>query len=1057
MKLRDKLRIRNGLFSRTDTTNNPNDDPDGDGNSDGDGDDDDWPYRYRTESTERVQGAPVIAHGVDTDLSPEDDDYEVTFADERARGMLQEGRRDDDAPFWLGIGTRRGRDVSVQQRAMFRHVACFGTNGYGKSTLMRNVFYQIAERGAGGCYIDPGGDDAEQLLATLPPRRRKDVIWIEPGSTRGRVSGFNFLNTAISPDAEQFNNAVESLVADFRHMLGASQGWGARMDGVTASLVRASAQTKYEFTPADLFYIIESHENSRRFAEAVREEGLELLADSADKIADYAEQDSTALEPLWRRFKDWVESPIARQFMSLRDSPINIAEAVDNNKIILVRMGSENEDLQQMIGTAIFRRIWSVIRARAEMDRSQRTPYYLIADEFDNLASQDGAIGKMLSKSRKYRLSMFLSCQAPHQISEVMPSLAANCDTWASFSPSSRTDSKLVANNIGMDTETLQRDVPYHFWMTLYMPEKRQASEPFRAYALPEHPPRLTREERDALIDEKLKDHGLPTQTAEEVRDSILIRGGEGALERSGALGRETMVTEDNIPTDTILESIFIAAVRASEDDDGTMAVTTDRVHDEFETRTGIEMSEAKFSNQLEEEYGEHVKALREGTDKVALTEAGQSELFKQDTGSAENAGGPAHRYILRESLKTFLALGADASLPAQEGEELPDGVADLPINPLADATSDAEYQQLKETCETEYGRLYEISDGKDIAIEAETTTLQKPKQTLTNLRKAVEQGKKCVFACKDGSYDPEDFEDEADIPDHASLFEYWPRRGERVIYDTEGHGQNITADFDRLTFVNETTTDEHGRVTDRIFYNKSSQMKIEPGVGALRPKTSNSLQWRERSTGDATTDTEIVLEDKGKRQTIRGRFENAAAVFEAEREDVPAYYETTPDGYTVHANGAQKTYESKGAMRQDFKYIRPPFIPEREFTDAAGDTRLPTADDFMFIVYPDDNNDEYDGPYIYEHGELRPLIPDESNTEDEEADASQQSTESGESNTEHRDEEQGERGDDGQAPQQPSASGENADDTSRQEEEQATATENESGIGGTVDALRDD
>lgn len=962
-----------------------------------------WQYRYQPKRTERVQGAPVRAHGVDTDpaLSPGSGDREVVFAADRARRMMRNTRWDDDAPFWIGVGTRRGRDVGIEQRSMFRHVACFGTNGYGKSTVMRNLYYQIAELGAGGCYIDPGGDDSEQLLATLPAHRLDDVIWIEPGSIRGRVSGFNFLSPPISPESPQFDNAVESLVADFRHMLGMSQGWGARMDGVTASLIRASAQTQYEFTPADLFYIIEDPENSRRFAEAVRASGLELLADSADKIADVAEQDSNALEPLWRRFKDWVESPIARQFMSLRDSPIDLASAVENNKLIIVRMGSEDEDLKQMIGTAIFRRIWSIIRARAEMDRSDRTPFYMIADEFDNLASQDGAIDKMLSESRKYRLSLFLSCQAPHQISGVMPSLAANCDTWASFSPSSRKDSRLVANNIGMDTETLQRDVPYHFWMTLDLPEKRQASEPFRAYSLPEMPPRLTRAERDALIEEKLRDHGVPTQTAEEVRDAILIRGGEGALERSGALGRETMVTEDNIPTDTILESIFIAAVRASDDDDGTMPVPTDRVYEEFETRTGIELSEAKFSNQLEEAYGEFVEPVREGTEKVMLTDAGQSELFKQDTGSTENAGGPAHRYILRESLKTFLALGADASLPSQEGEELPDGVANLPINPLADATSDAEYQQLKQTCETEYGRLYEISGGKDIAIEAETTTLQKPKQTLTNLRKAVEQGKKCVFTCKDGSYAPEDFDDPNDIPGHTSLFEYWPRRGERVIYDTEGHGQNITADFDRLTFVNETTTDGEGQVVERIFYNKSGRMMIEPGVGALRPRTSNSLQWRERSTGDATTDTEIVLEDKGDRQTIRGRFENAEAVFNADRDDVPAFYEQSADGVAVHGNGAQNTYETKAAMRQDFKPIRLPFIPEREFTDASGNTHLPPADDFMFIVYPDDNNDEFDGPHIYEHGELRPLIPDESDGEQETAagnEASQKPTTSTES-----------------------------------------------------------
>jgi hypothetical protein len=976
----------------------------------GDDDDDDedeadeeLPYRYRTEDTESVQGAPVVAKGVDTELPEGHRDRDVTFASERARQMMSNGRWDSDAPIWLGIGTRRGRDVSVEQRSMFRHLACFGTTGYGKSTFQKNSFRQIVELGAGGCYIDPGGDDAEELLEILPQWRLDDVVWIEPGSTRGRVSGFNFLNTSIPPESEHFDHAVESLVADFRHMLGASQGWGARMDGVTASLVRASANTDYEFTPADLFYIIESPENSRRFAEAVRASGLELLADSADKVADVAENDPNALEPLWRRFKDWVESPIARQFMSLRDSPIDIASAVAENKLIIVRLGPENEDLKQMIGTAIFRRIWSVIRARADMDRTERTPFFLFADEFDNLASQDGAIDQMLSESRKYRLSLFLSCQAPHQIQDVLPSLAANCDTWVSFSPGGRKDSRIVANNIGMDPETLQRDTPFHIWLTLDMPDRGQSSEPFRAYTLPEFPPLRTRDERDEMIDGYLYDHGLPTQTAEEVRDSILIRGGEGALERSGALGLDSMVTEDSIPTDTILECIFVAAVRSSEDSDGTEAVTTDRVHEEFENRTGVEMSEAKFSQQLETEYGEYVEELKEGEEKVRLTDAGRGKLFEQDTGSAENAGGPTHRRILRESMKSFLALGADAYLPTQDSGELPDGVADLPINPLADATSDSEYQQLRDTCENEYGRLYELSDGKDLAIEAETTTLDKPKQTLRNLRKAVEQDKKCVFACKDGSYDEDDFEDPSNAPDHTSLFEYWPRRGERVIHYTEGAVQSISADFDRLTFVNETidpTDEEEEAEADgddddddekddelapgRIFYNEGEPMSLEPGVGALRPKTASSMRWRERSTGEADTDTEIVLEDKGGRGTIRARFETVEAVFEAEREDVPAYYENTPDGYVVHANGSQGTYETKGEMKQDFKPIYPPFIPEREFTDGSGDTHLPTADDFMFVVFPDDSNDEYDEPMIYEHGELRPLVPDENNDEND-------------------------------------------------------------------------
>jgi hypothetical protein len=116
----------------------------------GSGDDDDedeadeeLPYRYRTESTESVQGAPVVAKGVDTELPENHRDRDVTFASERARQMMSNGRWDSDAPIWLGIGTRRGRDVSIEQRSMFRHLACFGTTGYGKSTFQKNSFRRL--------------------------------------------------------------------------------------------------------------------------------------------------------------------------------------------------------------------------------------------------------------------------------------------------------------------------------------------------------------------------------------------------------------------------------------------------------------------------------------------------------------------------------------------------------------------------------------------------------------------------------------------------------------------------------------------------------------------------------------------------------------------------------------------------------------------------------------------------------------------------------------------------------------------------------------------------
>jgi type I site-specific restriction endonuclease len=132
---------------------------------------------------------------------------------------------------------------------------------------------------------------------------------------------------------------------------------------------------------------------------------------------------------------------------------------------------------------------------------------------------------------------------------------------------------------------------------------------------------------------------------------------------------------------------------------------------------------------------------------------------------------------VLRQSYKTFTKLGAITELPTQEGDELPDGIADLPRDPMAEAETVKEANKIRNEMIDDHPKLWSLSNGRDIAIEAETSTIKKPMQTLTNLRKAIEAGKTCVFACKDAHSD--------DVDGHD--LKYWPRRGEKIIYKSEG------------------------------------------------------------------------------------------------------------------------------------------------------------------------------------------------------------------------------------------------------------------------------
>lgn len=954
--------------------------------------------RYQIEPVETVRkGGDEIEVKVPSDSPDREHD---TYAGERLRRSIEAGNDDPLAPLSIGydLSARQGYSApAIPLPEMFKHTIIVGTTGAGKSVEELNMMTQLAYAGHGFVYFDPEAKDSRKLLKKIPEHRLDDVVWIEPGNSEfDRTISINFLEVPDCESEDELDEAIKGRLQVLQAIFDNEDYWGVNMRTITNSIGRAMMQHNHEcddpddyYTLIDFYFILRNAQRRQDFADTVDDPFLSF-------VHEIAEMDDDEVRPMLKRTIEWVQSYTVRKIVACRESSIDFEEILDENKIVIVRTPTTDDEIKQMITLGTMRPIWHAVQRNRHQGMSE--PFFAFFDESDKVLNGRLEVGDMLARARDMKLSVTLSCQHIKQLKQrgVWEEIDSLCNNELYFTTGREKDATTLMSGMrGYEAIDLLEMDNHKIWTRLPV-DGSGRSDPLKLNTMPPMPDLREDEAVDEVIRASLERYGTDPISDAEIQQNLNF--GDLTEAVKGAVDGD--VSKDHIPTETVLEAIFVAAVRASADNDGSLPVSSDRAHEEFEHRTGIELSEAKFTNRVEEEYGGYVEPRREGIEKVELTDSGLEELFKQDTGSAENAGGSAHRYVLRKSLKTFLTLGADASLPSQDSEELPDGVADLPINPLAEATSDTEYQRLKETCEEKYGRLYQLSDGKDIAIEAETTTLKKPKQTLTNLRKAVQQGKKCVFTCKDGSYAPEDFDDPDNIPDHTSLFEYWPRRGERVIYDTEGGGKHITTDFDRLTFVNETTTDDDGHVVERLFYNLSEEMMLEPGVGALRLKTSNSLRWRERPTDEGGT--EILLEDKDDDGTIRECFETPEAVFEATREEVPAYYETTSDGYEVHANGDQKTYETKTEMRQDFKYIRPPFIPEREFTDASGHTRLPTEEDFLFVVYPDDNNDAYDGPQIYEHGELRPLLPDDPANEmsepNEPAASSQQSTDDAES-----------------------------------------------------------
>lgn len=889
-----------------------------------------------------------------------DDDVE-TYAGPRARSMINASSENPSQPLWIGQGGRNGRDAGIEKEYLFRHQGIFGITGYGKSTLLKNQFRQLIDAGYGGCFIDPKGDDSEELMEIIPDHRADDVIWIEPGSSREYISGFNFLEVSLDPDNPMYDTAVENLVDDLVSMLGAGDYWGPRMDRVAQSLIRAMNRSKHDFNILDMYYILADQESRQQFAELVKEEGIDFVDVYIQEIAELDDDD---LEPLLGRFQSWVENPIARRLIAFRDSEIDIPEAVEDNKIIIVRMGSESKELKGMIGMAVIRRIWATIRSRAEMAQRDRDPFYLYVDEFDNVAREDGTVETMLSEARSYRLSLTFCTQYPSQLPEgVQRGMFVNADSLVSFNPGHIDEAQVIAANLDIDAQSLQNTPNYKVWMQVTLSDQEK-SPAFKVYTFPPYPPVRTRDEAMTLVEESLRRYGRPQKTNAEVKDELMFQFGTGVLERQGIAGDST-TTGTAIPdTDgassdqrsTLLESAYAAQIK--QDAKGEFVPAT-AVEVEWERRAGDLGYQSQSANVIEQvpeellERERHSDGLQLRVTPDGLEEAG----LTQNTGSGASGGGNDHRWVLTKAYEAFTKFGMHCALPTQEGEEQPDGLADLPPaldpNPREGDTYQDQRKRERRLREDE-PHLWQFTQGQHISVEAETTTIDKPKQTLHNLRKAVEVGKLCVFALKEPN------RDKSRVPDDAA-FTYWAERGEQIIYDEAPDG---TLDYDRLTFVS--SVDDRG---NRTFFNNATYLTVD-GETALRPKTDPEQDGRTRAATWSEHNGRVVLEDH--EGDVQAELPKVEAVEDPAREDVAAYYEENDGEYVVRAGSEKYTYGSRDELTAEWAFIYRPFIPEVEFD------RLPQLDDFEFVIFPNDDTDEYDEPMVYEQGDLRPLFPDD-------------------------------------------------------------------------------
>lgn len=892
-----------------------------------------WPYEVEPVESEMLSGREIYI----------EDDGGNLWMGKDIRDRIENRKYDRQGPTRLGYtkdNVKGVQDVYIDHNALFRHIALFGQTGYGKSTLMRNIMLQWINADYGICYIDPKGDDSEELMQQIPPHRIDDVVWVEPAANREQQVGFNVFDTAASPGDPRYEREVNSVANDFVQILkDKSDNWGPRIGNITETLVKQLIRADDPFNPIDLVKIITDEDELNAFAENYGDEIEQVFMDRI------AKQDRQSFDPILRRVRKWVEDRTTRQIMAHDESNINISQAVRDGKLLIINTASiESPQTKEIVTRMIISRVWSTIRTREE---EEPEPYFLCVDEFDKVISDTFDINKIVSQARSFRLSVFVANQQPSQLPDDVKQAMQQVQSLLTFHPGQNPrDQSEIAKVLGdVDSWELGDLERFHIVGKPYMNGSQQDAIVVKTYG--EYPPLRTAEEAEAIIQRSLEKYGTEPDI-----DSNMDNYGASRFINDDDSGFEINPLGDTMTEQQILESIYSAQLRQEtrEIDGKDDWVTLEQIMEEVEKyATGVEEAHAsKLSSILEGFTSREVEQTVSDSAYFRLGNEGLKKAFEPDTGTAASGGKSPHRILLREGHKAFTKLGYDVTLPSQnQGGSLPDGVAKPPIKPMEESSSFDEAVEKEMDLVEQNPRLAQLFGDNELALEAESTTITRPAQTIKNLVKAIKNNKHCVFLVKDGTQKRDEFE-------------YWARVGEDILTNPP--------------FVR--SMDENG---NRTFYTTNKKIKMSNNGTALVPKDVGQASWKEYGKENEQMDSgiHIMLQSSNSKEPL-AKFEEAS---ELARNPTPSqfpyhYIRDSKSNKTIVQDSdgnVVERYENLGELRKDgnYKPVHLPIIPDYEMPGG----EYPDQDDWTFVIIPESNER---GPVIYENGETEPLLPED-------------------------------------------------------------------------------
>jgi hypothetical protein len=377
----------------------------------------------------------------------------------------------------IGVSTHGGQQYSFVPPASFIHYHTLlgGQSGEGKSTLMQHMALQAITNGSACCVIDPHGDLAEQILASIPPERVKDTLLIDFGAPDCSI-GLNPLDVTLGRERDK---AVEDLLVTFKFIW--KESWGNRMEAP----FRAAVLTLFEANEG----LVKKDPVHGPDLQYTLLDVLPLLTDESfchgllDGITDgylkrwwylYYEpltlqQQRERVDPVFTKISK-LEMKAARRILGQGRSTLHFGQLIRERKIILVNLakGKAGSDTAPLLGSTLMGLLLAALQEQSTVASEDRVHLPIFTDEFQSLGGVD--YQTMLAELRKWGGACCLATQSFAYLQEMnpalLPTVLANVKQKIIFRMSAK-DASIIHPEIGVEQEDIVHLDPHTCYISI--------------------------------------------------------------------------------------------------------------------------------------------------------------------------------------------------------------------------------------------------------------------------------------------------------------------------------------------------------------------------------------------------------------------------------------------------------------------------------------------------------------------------------------------------------------------------------------------------------------